>query len=289
MAEDRAVVAISSHVARGAVGNRAMVFGLERLGFTVWSVPTVILPHHPGHGRAERIVPDPDRFAALLEALVEDGRATEVAGIISGYLGSAAQVEAVARFVEAVQPNCLYLCDPVIGDAGALYVDVPMAELVRDRLLPLADAATPNAFECAWLAGNGNGADPDLALCATILPPAVVLVTSAPALLRGHIGNLLLQEGGSWLLEHPALPNAAKGTGDLLSALLLAHRLKGRAWPEASRLALSSVFEIASATAEAGADELLLAQYQDALIAPGSPVGLRRVGGHDASLHRPAS
>jgi pyridoxine kinase len=129
-----------------------------------------------------------------------------------------------------------------------------------------------------WLAGAHHVADPDLALSARILPASVVLVTSAPALLRGHIGNLLVEEGGSWLLEHPALPSTAKGTGDLLSALLLAHRLKGRAWPEASRLALSSVSEIASATAEAGADELLLAQYQDALIAPRSPVGLRRVG-----------
>jgi pyridoxine kinase len=276
-----AIVAISSHVARGAVGNRAMVFALERLGFTVWSVPTVILPHHPGHGRAERIVLDADRFAALLETLLEDGRRTAVAGIISGYLGSALQVEAVARFVEAAKearPDCLYLCDPVIGDAGALYVSAPLAELVRDRLLPLADAATPNAFECVWLAGAHHVADPDLALSARILPASVVLVTSAPALLRGHIGNLLVEKDGSWLLEHPALPNVAKGTGDLLSALLLARRLQGSAWPDASRLALSSVFEIAAATFEAGADELLLGQYQDALIAPRSPVGLRRVG-----------
>src|SRR5688500_1561101 len=228
-----AIVAISSHVARGAVGNRAMVFALERLGFTVWSVPTVILPHHPGHGRAERIVLDPDRFAATLGALIEGGRATGVAGIISGYLGSAGQVEAVARFVEAVKearPDCLYLCDPVIGDAGALYVGAPMAELVRDGLLPLADAATPNAFECAWLAGADHVAD--LGLSATMLPPAVVLVTSAPALLRGHSGNLLVHEEGNWLLENPALPNVAKGTGDLLSALLLARRLQGSAWPE---------------------------------------------------------
>jgi pyridoxine kinase len=166
----------------------------------------------------------------------------------------------------------------VIGDAGALYVSAPLAELVRDRLLPLADAATPNAFECVWLAGAHHVADPDLALSARILPASVVLVTSAPALLRGHIGNLLVEKDGSWLLEHPALPNVAKGTGDLLSALLLARRLQGSAWPDASRLALSSVFEIAAATFEAGADELLLGQYQDALIAPRSPVGLRRVG-----------
>ena len=37
-----AVIAISSHVARGSVGNRAMVFALERLGFEVWAVPTIV-------------------------------------------------------------------------------------------------------------------------------------------------------------------------------------------------------------------------------------------------------
>ena len=47
------VISISSHVARGCVGNRAMVFALERLGFETWAVPTVLLPHHPGHGPAE--------------------------------------------------------------------------------------------------------------------------------------------------------------------------------------------------------------------------------------------
>ncbi len=60
--QDGAVIVISSQVARGSVGNRAMVFALERLGFPVWAVPTVLLPHHPGHGPAERIVPDDSAF-----------------------------------------------------------------------------------------------------------------------------------------------------------------------------------------------------------------------------------
>ena len=52
----RAVIVVSSHVARGSVGNRAAVFALETLGHPVWAVPTVLLPWHPGHGRATRIV-----------------------------------------------------------------------------------------------------------------------------------------------------------------------------------------------------------------------------------------
>ena len=273
------VIAVSSHVARGCVGNRAMVFALERLGFTVWAVPTILLPYHPGRGPAERIVPDADQFAALLDALVQDGGA-EVAGIVSGYLASAGQVEAVARLVASVKearPDCLYLCDPVIGDAGRLYVGEKLAALIRDRLMPLADAATPNAFECAWLAGATDMPEPDLALRAAMLPPPNVLVTSAPALMRGHVGNLLVQEDARWLFEHPAVPTEAKGTGDLLAALLLARRLQGHDWPEAARIALSSVFEIVSATARAGADEVLLPECQEALIAPRPPIGMRRL------------
>ena len=61
------IVAISSHVVRGAVGNRAIVFALETMGFRVWSLPTVILPWHPGHGPSTRI-PTPDgQFAAAVE------------------------------------------------------------------------------------------------------------------------------------------------------------------------------------------------------------------------------
>ncbi len=65
----RAVIVISSHVVRGSVGNRAAVFALETLGFPVWAVPTVILPWHPGHGRATRIVPPLDQFKAMMADL----------------------------------------------------------------------------------------------------------------------------------------------------------------------------------------------------------------------------
>ena len=37
-----AVIVVNSLVARGGVGGRASVFALERLGFPVWSVPTVL-------------------------------------------------------------------------------------------------------------------------------------------------------------------------------------------------------------------------------------------------------
>lgn len=272
---------ISSHVARGSVGNRAMVFALERLGFPVWAVPTLVLPHHPGHGAAERIVPDDNAFAALLRHLGESAHSENVAGIVSGYLASAYQAHAVAvllRSLKASHPDAVYVCDPVIGDGSRLYVAEELAAAIRDELLPLADAATPNAFECAWLAGgHGVAGAPDLVALARALPPPTMLVTSAPALMRGHVGNLLVEPDGTHLIEHPALSTPAKGTGDLLAALLLGRTLQGHAWLKAAEMAISSVFEVVAGTARAGSDELLLSELQHAIAQPRAPVTIRRI------------
>lgn len=285
-----AILSISSHVARGSVGNRAMVFALESFGFTVIAVPTVLLPHHPGHGPGTRIVPDDNAFEALLQDLIQDGRAAGIAGIVSGYLASEAQAHAVARVVKAVKaarPDALYLCDPVIGDAGRVYVGEALAGAIRDELLPLADAATPNAFECVWLAGlKVDLPNPDLAALAKSLPPPTVLVTSAPALMRGQIGNLLVTSAEAILFEHPELATPVKGTGDLLAALLLARRLEGYEWPKAAEMALSSVFEILAGTAKAGADELMLAELQTSLAHPHASINVRRMSGSRSSTSR---
>jgi pyridoxine kinase len=275
------VISVSSHVARGSVGNRGAVFALERLGFTVWAVPTVLLPHHPGHGPAERIVPNDRAFGRLLDALVEHQNLFPVAGILSGYLASARQADAVADLVarvKSVHPAALYLCDPIVGDNGRLYVSGDVAESVRDRLIPLADAATPNAFECAWLAGSEGASITDLQALARNLSPRAVLVTSAPALMRGQTGNLLVTDEETVLLEHPLVETPIKGTGDLLAALLLARRLQNKSWLGAAEVALSSVFEILSGSARAGADELMLSALQSSLAEPRTPIGVRRVG-----------
>ena len=51
-------------------------------------------------------------------------------------------------------PEAKYTCDPVMGSSGRFYVGVSgvgvsakYVDLYRDKLLPLADAITPNQFE----------------------------------------------------------------------------------------------------------------------------------------------
>jgi pyridoxine kinase len=237
------VIVISSHVVRGSVGNRAAVFALETLGFPVWAVPTVVLPWHPGHSRATRIVPPAADFSALIDDLCSSPWLGEVGGVLSGYLGDAGQAADVARLVGAVRnanPDALYMCDPVIGDTGGLYVPEAVATAIASKLVPIADIATPNVHELAWLSGAPIGDSGSMTAAAETLGPARVLVTSALAMMAGSTGNLLVSGGQSVMAEHRLIPNAPNGLGDLMSATFLARLLEGVPEEKALQMATGS-------------------------------------------------
>ena len=274
------VIVISSHVVRGSVGNRASVFALEALGHPVWAVPTVLLPWHPGHSRATRIVPPPEEFGALMQDLCGSPWLGEVGAVLSGYLGNAEQAGDVAALVAAVRAHnadALYLCDPVIGDTGGLYVTESLAEAIRDQLIPIADIATPNLHELGWLTGGEiNDAGATIA-AAQMLGPARVLVTSAIAMMAGGTGNLLVSGGEARMAEHRLIDNPPNGLGDLMAATFLARMLEGLSEEKALQMATGSVFEILARTARRGADELTLETDAQSLRTPMAMVQLRKI------------
>ena len=276
----RSVIVISSHVARGSVGNRAAVFALETLGFPVWAVPTVVLPWHPGHGPATRIVPDAEQFAACMADLERSTWLNEVGAVLSGYLGNVGQAEAVAslvRKVRSVNPEARYLCDPVFGDAGGLYVPEATAEAIRDRLMPLADIVTPNRFELAWMADRALDDLDDIIAAAAALGPRMVLVTSAKSPSPGRIGNLLVSKASALLAEHGIVDKPPNGPGDLMAAVFLARLMRGLGPAEALQLATATVFEILARAKERGADELMLETDAASLSQPAATVDLRQL------------
>ena len=276
----RAVIVVSSHVARGSVGNRAAVFALETLGFPVWAVPTVILPWHPGHGRATRIVPPPEQFASLMHDLENAPWLGEVAGVLSGYLGDAEQATAVASLVKAVRarnPNAIYVCDPVMGDLGGLYVSQPLAEALRDVLLPIADIATPNRYELEWIAGTKLEDMRTTMIAAMEAGPPTMLVTSALAMMKGGIGNLLINRTEALLAEHRAIDRPPNGLGDLTAAVLLARLLDGQPTAKALQTTTASVFEILARTTKRGGDELQIETDAQSLSHPMAMVQLRHL------------
>ncbi|MCQ0989546.1 pyridoxal kinase PdxY [Jiella marina] len=278
--DNPAVISISSHVVRGTVGNRAAAFALEVLGYPVWSVPTVTLPWHPGHGPGRRIVPPAEDFATMMDELAASPWLHEVGAVMTGYFGAPDQIAPTVRLIEAVReknPMALILCDPATADAGRLYQPRETLEAIRDQLLPISSLATPNRFELEFLSGLELADNAELVEAASALGPQIVVVTSAFPMLRGGTGNLLVGDRETILAEHRMIENAPKGVGDLTSAVLLARLLGGASMEKALQSTTATVFELLARTAKRGADELTLETDIDSLKHPMAMVQMRRL------------
>jgi pyridoxal kinase len=275
-----AVIVISSHVVRGSVGNRAAVFALETLGFPVWALPTVVLPWHPGHGPSTRLTFSEAEFEKVIDDLIDARWGGEVKAVLTGYFGNPQQPKAVAKLVRTLKerdPNLLYVCDPVMGDLGGLYIPQATAEAIRDELIPLANVATPNRYELAWLAGSALDSNTAIMEAALALGPSRMLVTSAVPMMAGGTGNLYLTGTHALLAEHRLIDNPPNGLGDLLSALFLARLMTGTDEERALQLATASVYEILARTAKRGSDELTLETDAESLTSPMAMVQMRRL------------
>ncbi|MGB7432527.1 MAG: bifunctional hydroxymethylpyrimidine kinase/phosphomethylpyrimidine kinase [Ahrensia sp.] len=252
------IVVISSHVARGAVGNRVIVPVLEAAGYDVWALPTVVLPYHPGLGRGTRLVPEAAVFDAMLDELLASGVGS-VRAIVSGYLGAPQQADAVARFVQAVKAQraeCRYICDPVMGDNRGLYVPEATAAAMRDVLVPLADVITPNRYEHDWLTGQRCDVLADWVVSSKRLAPPVQIITSAPGGGLADIGNLMVTGQAAHYCGHAQFDDVPHGTGDLVSGLAAMHCDDARPPEVALARITGHVFDAVRTTYHSGADDL---------------------------------
>ena len=253
------VLAISSHVARGHVGLAATVAALHRLGHQVWALPTVLLASRPGLGRLARHDLPPPELAAMLAALEADGCWAALDAVLTGYFPSAQSVAVAAdavRRIKQARPGLPVLIDPILGDAGRLYVAEATAAAIRDELLPLAAIATPNLFELAWLAGATSSALADPAGAARRLGPPTVVVTSAAETGEG-IATLAVTAEETIARTSPRQPSIPNGAGDLLAGLLLGHLLNGRSLAAALDACLADLGRVLAASAGRDALDLL--------------------------------
>jgi pyridoxine kinase len=276
-----AILSIQSAVVYGHVGNSAAALPLQRLGFEVWRLDTVSFSNHPGHGRfTGRVVPA-SALAELVDGLEGLGVLGECQGVLTGYLGEAANAEVAAdaiRRVKQANPQARYVLDPVIGDEGRVYVRPGVAEAIRDRLLPLAEVVKPNLFELGWLTGRSVEDLAGIRAAALALigrGPQGVIVTGLRA--GDRIRMLAVSREAAFAVSAPYVPRGFNGTGDLVAALALGHLLKGEALPAVLALAASGVAEAIQATLAAGTKELALVEAVDRIVKPPSLLAVERL------------
>lgn len=249
----RRVLVISSYVASGTVGLQATLPALPGQDFEVIAIPTVVLSNHPGHKNCAGTAIAPQTLSEMTEALDGNGWLHGLDAIFTGYVPSADHVAWAARTVERVKtlnPSALYIADPVLGDdPGGLYISRAAAEAVRDGLLPLADLATPNRFELAWLTGM-SVTDRASAIVATrSLNRPRLAATSIPDG-PDRLANLLVTASGSEIAAVPRHDHAPHGTGDYFAGVILAEILRGASDREALNTATSQTATAIAASAD---------------------------------------
>jgi len=225
-------LALSSQVAHGHVGLSAIVPALNMLGHEVIALPTVLLSSHPGHAQVAGERVDPDVLGRMLEALAAGGRLATIDGVLTGYLPTPEHVRVAAAAVTLVRgrgPSTIYLCDPVLGDdPKGLYIDVDAAEAIKTVLVPLADWCSPNRFELAWLTGRTVASAADAIVAGRSLDRHRVFATSIP-LGGDKLLTMQIEPANAFGCQVTRQEHVPHGTGDLLSALLLAGQALGQA------------------------------------------------------------
>lgn len=264
----KTVLSIQSQVVGARVGNSVAAFAMERLGVRVMQAPTTMLGRRPDHGTPGGGPIPAETLASLIEGLAADSVFGEIDAVLTGYLGEPEQVAVILDAVErikAANPDAVFICDPVLGDEGRLFVSEAVADAVINGLWPHADWLTPNAFELGLITGRAvDGLEPAREAARRIGKP--VLVSSIRTALG--LGNLYAAPGGDWFCETARLPRAPKGAGDLLSALFTARRIRGEAPAVALEGATGAVYDVIVRSLAAESEDLLLPVAQDVLEEP---------------------
>lgn len=260
------VISIQSQVVHGHVGNSAAAYAVQAEGVNVAAVPTTLLSNHPRYPSLRGRVLDTELVADLLKGIEERGLVEETAVLVTGYLGSVGNATVIADFVgRALTRNSklVYLCDPVIGDDGRVYVADGILDVLRHRLLPAATITTPNQFELELLSGAAIADAQGLrAACAALVGTGRIDVVATGCTLsdttEGQVETIMCADGQLSRFATPRLPIRPYGTGDLLSGLIAAHLAKGRPMEAAVRLAVDTTFAVLVRTQEAGTAEMCL-------------------------------
>ena len=280
------ILSIQSSVAYGHVGNSATVFPLQRMGFEVWPVNTVHFSNHTGYGQWRGQVLPAEDVAGIIRGIEDRGVLGDCDAVLSGYMGDASVGEVVVGAVGRVKelnPNAVYCCDPVMGDAGrGFFVRPGIPEFIKEVMVPVADVITPNQFELEFLTGV-EIEDLDDALVAADearrLGPETVLTTS----LRrtdadtDTIEMLAVSGEGAWLVQTPMLALEVNGAGDATAALFLAHLLRNSTLAEALSMTASTVYSVLEETRRTGSREMRLVSTQQSIVEPSRRFEVRNI------------
>ncbi|GAB6030667.1 hypothetical protein CHUAL_007523 [Chamberlinius hualienensis] len=236
------ILSIQSHVVHGYVGNKCATFPLQLLGFEVDNLNSVQLSNHTGYKYFKGQVLNSNELNDLIDGL-KLNHLQNYTHILTGYVGSPSFLTKVVEVVKEFKkssPNLTYVCDPVLGDHGKLYVPEANLPIYIDQLIPMADIMTPNQYETEWLTGvkveNVDSAIKAMdwfhekGVRVVVITSSTIPHATNPDTLTGFASQVISKDGvqkKERLQFHiPLLAGQFTGVGDLFTAVFTAWMAK---------------------------------------------------------------
>ncbi|XP_056914841.1 pyridoxal kinase-like isoform X1 [Takifugu flavidus] len=209
----------------------------RRVSFIIWfsllSCPT------PGYAHWKGQVLTAEELQVLYEG-IKLNQVNRYDYILTGYSRDNSFLEMVVDIIlelKKTNPSLVYVCDPVMGDHGVMYVPENLLPVYQEKIVPLSDILTPNQFEAELLTGRKIKTEEDAFEVMELLHkmgPGTVVLTSTD--LPSKQGDKFLVALGSQktvkpdgsktsqkiCMDIPKVDAVFVGTGDLFAAMLLA-------------------------------------------------------------------
>lgn len=221
---------------------------ISAMKIQVCPLPTALLSVHTGFKNYFM-----DDFTDRMDAYIDSWQKNSLKfdAIATGFLGSAAQIEIVRRFIKNFPATVII--DPVMGDHGKIYQTYTPEMCLRMReLLEFADLVTPNLTEACELLrmpfpAEGIISDSDLSIMAAniaaktrggrVIITGVTLDTDDGS----NIANLIYDGGKINFVSSTKLGGDRSGTGDAFFAVAAASWLNGETLTDSTRKAADFV------------------------------------------------
>lgn len=275
---------LSSFVAASRIGGGAQQYVLAAHKIDPVLAPTVMFGRSPARGGVGEVT-SPEVLRRMLADIEADAVFGLVDLVVTGHFSLPEQVDIAADVLERVRAanrdgayadRPVVVVDPIMGDEpGGLYVRPEVAERLAQRLVPLADFVTPNAWELARLTGRPVTTPQEARDAARALgrPALVTSVPTGP----GEIGLAFVDGDTATLFAHPRLERAPNGTGDLVAASFGAGLVEGLSPLDAAERAARAAAETIRAVLDWKAQELPIVALAERLVRPSAEVRIERL------------
>ena len=241
------ILLINDVVGYSHVGMVAMMPILTYLGHPTYNLPTSLVSNTLDYGRFN-VMDTTEYMRGVLPVWKELGFSFDA--ICTGLMFSEEQALLVSRYcAEQARRGTIVFVDPIMGDDGRLYNGITQrsVELMR-QMVSVADLTFPNYTEACYLTNipyqrEGMTWEDAREMLSRLrdIGCRSALVTSARVEGQSCVVGYNHFDGEYFRLDYEEIPVLIHGTGDIFSAVLIGHLMKGESLVQCTRTAMDVV------------------------------------------------